>query len=246
MAEAQQTANSDQQQPTTAATTQVSGAEAAPDAKALQQEIERLKAESSEKDNAIRYWHEQAKGAAKSADKAAESAGDEEDLLDVVAKKGSAGLKEVLKKQGFVEASEVEQRIEQRARIIATENELAAKYPELKDSKSDFFKVTAGHYADLIRDGVPQHAAMKQAAKLAALDGYESGKRIPDAEKQEREARARAQAGAPTRKSGEQQTAEENDDLDDVQKTICERFGIDPEKYKARAKAGVVVSGKVK
>lgn len=215
-----------------------------PDPKELQQEIERLKAESSEKDSAIRYWHEQAKGAGKPADKPASDEPDDEDLLDIVAKKGAAGLKEVLKKHGFVDASEVEKRIEKRAVVISTENELAAKYPELKDQKSEFFKATAAHYADLVKEGTPHHVAMKQAARMAALDGYESGKRETTAQKEEREARARAQAGATNRRSAEPE--EGNDELDDEQKRICEALGVDPEKYKERAKAGVRVSGKVK
>lgn len=223
-----------------------SPAEPPVDVKALQQQIEQLKAESSEKDTAIRYWHEQAKSAtAKPPEKPADTpTADEEDLLDVVAKKGAAGLKEVLKKQGFVDQSEVEQRIEARARVIATENELAARYPELKDQKSEFFKATAGHYGDLIKEGVPHHVAMKQAARMAALDGYESGKRMTDAEKEEREARARAQAGASSK--GTPAPEVENEDLDETQKRICEALGVDPEKYKARAKAGVRVGGRVK
>lgn len=163
----------------------------------MQAEIDRLRGESSEKDNAIRYWHEQAKGTASrpTTPKAEAVAEPEEDLLEVVSKRGAAGLKDVLKKQGFVSGDEVEQRIETRARAITTENELATKYPDLKDTKSEFFKETAKHYGELVKEGVPQHVAMKQAARLAELDGYESGKRLPAADKEEREARARAAAG---------------------------------------------------
>lgn len=229
-------------------------AEAAVDAKALHAEIERLRSESLEKDNAIRYWHEQAKaapaGKGEQQSKKDEPA-NEEDLIEVASSKGVKGVAELLKKQGFVSADEVESRIEQRARQIATENELAARYPDLKDEKSEFFKETAKRYKPLTDAGVPKALAMKLAADQAHLDGVESGKRKTSAqieaerkqaEKEERESRARAQAGDRSRNRAVE-AEEENDNLDDFQKAICAAMEIDEDAYKKRAKEGVRVGG---
>jgi hypothetical protein len=233
----------------TTETTTTTETSAQPDPKALQAEVERLRAESAEKDNAIRYWHEQAKSSTtKPAATAAATAADtndqgDEDILEVIAKKGTKGLDEVLAKRGFVRAEDVEARINQKATQIATENELAAKYPDLKDSKSEFFQETAKHYRTLVSDGVPQHVAMKLAAERAELEGFKSGKRQTQAEREEREARARAQAGDRGRSSAARES--ENDDLDSFQKYLCEAMEIDPEQYKKRAKEGVRISGRV-
>jgi hypothetical protein len=214
------------------------------DPKALQAEIERLRAESAEKENAIRYWHEQAKGGSKQPEKT--TAADEpesDDILELISKKGVKGLDEILAKRGFVRAEDVEVRINQRATQIAIENELAAKYPDLKDSKSEFFQETAKHYGILLKDGVPAHLAMKLAAERAELDGFKTGKRQTQQEREEREARARAQAGDRGRSTAAHEP--ENDDLDAFQKYLCDAMEITPEQYKKRAKEGVRISGRV-
>jgi hypothetical protein len=214
------------------------------DPKALQAEVERLRTESAEKDNAIRYWHEQAKSSTtKPAAAAATDDTTEEDVLETIAKKGAKGFDELLSKRGFVRAEDVETRINQRAAQIATENELAASYPELKDNKSEFFQATAKHYGGLVKDGVPQHVAMKLAAERAELEGYKSGKRQTQAEREEREARARAQSG--DRGRGAAAHEPENDDLDTFQKYLCDVMEIEPDAYKKRAKDGVRISGRV-
>jgi len=226
-------------------------AEQQPDPKTLQAEIDRLrneatalKAQTAEQEQAIRYWHEAATegGKKEPAPKQDTPADGEEDLLEVVTRSGAKGLKEVLKKHGFVESSEVDQRIESRAQQIATENELAARYPELKDNKSEFFQATAKEYKVLTDSGVPQALAMKLAAERAELQGYQSGKRLTAAEKEEREARARAQGGGKEKKAAAA-PEEDNDELDAEQKYICEAMGVDPEAYKKRAKAGIVYQG---
>jgi hypothetical protein len=232
----------EQQDPAAAA------AAAVPDAAALQAEIERLKAENAEKDTAARYWHDAAQKAAKNPEKAAAPAKaaateDEEDVdpIELLSKEGSKGLDKLLAKRGFVRADDVDKKIETRAQVIATENALANEYPDLKDSNSEFFKATAGHYKGLVDAGMPQHLAMKFAAEKAELEGYKSGKRLTKADKEEREARAKAQAGDKGSRKAEE--TEESSDLDAFQKYICEQMEISPEQYKKRAKDGVVVTG---
>lgn len=220
-----------------------------PDAKALQAEIERLKAETAEKDVAVRYWHEAAtKGKQQPAqDTKVDPPAEEEDPIAVLSAKGAKGFDEMLEKRGFVRAADVEKTVNAKAAVIAAENALASRYPELKDTKSDFFKATAEHYARLTKaEGVPHLAAMKLAAKEAELDSLNSGKRQTQAQidKEEREARAKAQAGDKRR--GKDADAEpDNDTLDAEQKRVCEQMGITEEAYVKRAKAGVVYGRRV-
>jgi hypothetical protein len=212
--------------------------------KALNEEILRLRAENAEKDSGMRYWHEQAKKAGQPAPAAAATPAaepdEEEDPIELLSKKGTKGLDELLAKRGFVRATDVDARIESKAKTIAAENALAAEYPDLQDKTSDFFKATAVHYRAMIELGVAPNLAMKFAADKADLEGYKSGKRTPG-EKAEREARARAQGGDKTTR--EAAAAEESSELDPFQKYICEQLEITPESYKKRAKDGVVVTG---
>lgn len=217
--------------------------EAQPDAKALQAEIERLKTENAEKDRLAQYWHDEAKKKQTAAPDPKGGKSDEPEEIDpieVLSKEGEKGLDKLLERRGFVRKEQVEQTVNQRAQIIATENDLATRYPELKDSKSDFFKETARHYRELKEQGVAEHVAMKLAAEQTELEGFKSGKRLTPAEKEEREARARAQGSGKEKPGAATTTTEDDDKLDADQKRICAVMGIDEEAYKKRAKAGVV------
>jgi hypothetical protein len=221
-------------------------AEPVVDAKALQTEIDRLKAENAEKDQAARYWHDQVKAQTPAADKtpaAAKTDEDEEDPLEIISKKGAKGLDELLAKRGYMREEEVESRINSKAVQIATENQLAKDYPDLQNSDSDFFKATAVEYAALIAAKVPQTIAMKLAAQQAELQGYKTGKRLTQSEKDERENRARAAGGDKGKKAAPVEE-EDSGDLDEFQARICEEMEITQEQYKARAKKGVVVGSK--
>lgn len=214
------------------------------DAKALQAEIDRLKAENVEKENALRYWHEAATKAkpaeSKKPDEAKKSEETDEDPIEILSREGVKGLDRLMEKRGYVRADQVDSRINQKAQIIAAENELAAAYPDLKDPKSEFFQETAKHYAQLKQRGIPEHEAMRLAAEKAELDSYKSGKRLTRSEKEERESRAKAQGAGKEGKGSAAQHPDEDDKLDADQARICEAFGIDPEAYKKRAKQGVV------
>lgn len=229
---------------TEASAAPAAAAEPAVDAKALQSEIDRLRGESSEKDNAIRYWHEQAKGKQPATAAQPQPVADaEEDPLEVLSKRGAKGLDELLEKRGFVRKADVDNAVNQKAAIIAVENELWKEYPELKDKTSDFFKETAGHYQQLKASGVPEVEAMRTAADRAELAALKSGKRFSAAEKEEREARAKAQGGGKQTKAAAADP-DESTALDDFQKYICEVMEITEDQYIARAKQGVTVRNK--
>lgn len=147
---------------------------------------------------------------------------DEIDLVDVLAKRGGKGLVDVLRKSGFVDQSTADQMIDQRAREISTEQHLRKDYPELENRDSQLFKSAAPRFHELVGQGVPRAAAMRLAVEQAELDGYRSGKRRTATQKEERE--------QPPRR------AEEDENLDDFQKYVCEALEVDPDAYKKRAR----------
>lgn len=214
---------------------------------AIKAENATLKATAAEKEEAARYWHEQAKGKTATAATAKETKTDEEtdpDLLELITSKGVKGLDEVLAKRGFVRQEDVDGKINAKATIIAAENKLGAEYPDLKDTNSEFFKATAVHYKPLVDAGVPQHIAMQLAAEKAELEGYKTGKRLTPTEKAERAARAAAQNPDKTKKAAATEEEEGTGELDDFQLALCEKMEITPEQYRARAKTGVNIGGR--
>jgi hypothetical protein len=217
---------------------------------ALQAQIDALKAESTakdaqiaEKDQAARYWHEEAKKKpAAKADTPIETE-TEEDPLEVLSKKGVKGFKELAEKLGFVSGESVDSRIESRARQLTEDAALAKEYPELADEKSEFFKSTAKHFQTLTAAGVPKGVATRQAANNAYLEGVRSGKIVTKAEQDEREERAAAAGGDKSKGKGKTTSDDENDELSDFQKSICREMGVDEKAYKDRAKKGIVYTG---
>lgn len=211
---------------------------------ALLAQIETLKTENAESKASAQYWHEQAKGKTAQVKEtpAAEEAA--EDILELITTKGAKGLDELLAKRGFVRREDVDATVNAKATTIAAENKLAAEYPDLKDTNSEFFKATATHYAPLVAQGVPQHIAMQLAAEKAELEGYKSGKRLTPTEKTERAARAAAQNPDKSKRGAPVEEEEGTGELDAFQLALCEKMEITPEQYKARAAAGVRIGGR--
>jgi hypothetical protein len=223
---------------------------------ALQTQIDALKAEGAakettfaaqlaEKDEAARYWHEQAKhsGKEKKADTPIETPEIEEDPIEVMSKKGGKGLTELVAKSGFVTKAELASAIETRARQLTDEAALTKEYPDLLDPKSELFKQTATHYRLLIDAGTPHIIATRQAANNAYLDGVKAGKIVTKAQQDDIDAHAAAAGGDTGRKGGKAAAAKDDNELDAFQKNLCEQMGVSEEAYKARAQKGVVYTG---
>jgi hypothetical protein len=221
-------------------------------------ELEAAKATAAEHQNTAKYWYDKSL-AAKPAAPAAAAAVEEIDLLDLITSRGEKGLKEYLKKQGFVSADEVDAKVNDKASQLTGEAQLVKEYPDLADQKSEFFKATAGFYGELKKEGVPERVAMRMAAKEAKLAGIESGtiktpaqKTADDKATREEERRARGAAGAGDH--GGRTSADEDDDTaspDELLaiKRLAEALEIPldkaTERYKARAQKGVQVAVKI-
>lgn len=211
-----------------------------PDAKALQAEVEKLRTQVSEKDEAVRYWHGQAKqGAAPKVEAPAEEE-DKTDLLDLIATKGAKGLKDFMAKSGFVSAADVDARVNERAGQMLRESKLVEEFPDLSDKETPFFKATAKEYNALVKLGVPKGVAMEQAAKNARLAELEAGaggggsdKPKPNAEA-ERQRRIKAQAGDKGRRGSTRE--DDPDTVTELEKEVCEAMGVEPGAYKKRQK----------
>src|SRR5947209_2644486 len=140
-----------------------------PETAELRKELETLKASLAEKDEAVKFWYEKASGGKKEelAKKDAEPE-DDTDLLDLISKSGSKGLKSWMAKQGFTSKDEVDRLVQQRAGQLTREAELVRQYPELKDESSDFFKSVAKEFQKL-KGKVSDDMAMEMAAERVEL-----------------------------------------------------------------------------
>ncbi len=56
-----------------------------------------------------------------------------------------------------------------RAAMLVREQELLARYPDLKKKDSEFFKATALRYGPLFKAGMPAEEAMEKAAQDAGV-----------------------------------------------------------------------------
>jgi hypothetical protein len=251
----------------TAAATAAAAAAAAPtdkgpDAKALADEnalLKRTLADKDrvigEKDQAVQYWHGQAKGAKQPADdkQPPAEAEDTTDLLDLIGTKGAKGLDDYLKAKGFVKGSDVAAAVNTKAQEISREAGVVGRFPELKDQNSEMFKATARHFAELEAEGIKGTRATEVATAMAYAELLEAGKITPrgkkaaepnaggtddDQRESDRLRRVRAQEGDNGRRTGGGGGGKD-DELDPVQKRMVEAFGITEEAYKKRAKEGV-------
>ncbi len=224
---------------------------------ALRTELAASQAQGAEHERTARFWFDKSKNGTPEKPAAATEDADE-DVLDLITSKGAKGLAALLKKQGFISAAEVDEKVNEKAAQITSEAKLLETFPDLADSNSDFFKATVNFYGQLKKEGVPERTAMKLAAQQAKLAGIESGsiktatqKTADDAATRASDRAARAAAGAGDH--GRREAAEEADEeLTAEQRHIAIRLlggaGVTDEqaieKYKARAKKGVAMKSK--
>lgn len=223
------------------------------DTVALQKQIDELKGSNADLTRASEFWQSRAKEQpAAPREKAAPvvEPEDDTDVLDLLTTKGTKGLDELLKKRGFMSRDEVDATVNARANQLTKESELMGQYPDLKNKNTDFFKSTAMHYGDLVKQGVSQTVAMELAAERTELEFMRSGKikSAPQKEldsKAEKEANRLARIAAQGGPAGTRQVADEEEDgpLNDEQKRIVRAMGITEEAYAARAKKGVSMKG---
>ena len=234
----------------------------APPAGPTKEEFEALKAQLADTTRAAEFWQEKASAKPAKGEPKPEPKPEEEpevDMLELITVGGPKAFDKYMKACGYVSRAEVEQAVNSKAAQFSKEQEISARYPDLKDNKSDFFKATAIHYGDLVKQGVPETIAMEVAAEKAELEGIRTGKvKTPaqktDEEKAEKERvrleRIKAQAGD---KPGRQpEAADDDEDLTPEQKRIAIKMlageGVTDEqaieKYRVRAKKGVMMGGR--
>jgi hypothetical protein len=204
----------------------------------LTKERDEATARAKESDDAAKYWHGKVRGSAEEKKSAPEKE-DTTDLLDLVAK-GPKAMNAWLKSQNLMTREEVQAEVNARAHQIVTEQRLADRYPELKDNSSAFHKATIAAAVELKRQGVPDLVALELAAERVANASPKPDAKGDDGDDDvQRKQRAKAQGPEGTKRTRQAPT-EASDDLSQIQLAICDGMGIDPEKYKARAKAGVM------
>ncbi len=226
-------------------------AEAKPDPRDA--EIESLRARAAESEEAARFWSERAK-AAKPAEAQTHVPGEEEDtdddVLGVLATGGAKAFDKAIAKRGFIKAADVEKMVGAKAAEMIREQAVMARYPDLKDKSSEFFKETAKQYNSLKSEGVSGSIAAELAAERAELVLIRTGKIKVEtaADKSKRESaeerRLRADAQAPERGRRHTQAEEDDETLTADQKRICDAMGVKYEDYAKEAKAGVAMSGR--
>lgn len=182
-----------------------------------------------------------------------EAAADEDlDVIEALTSDGAKGLDKILRKLGYARVEDVEQRIEQTRAHMTRDAKLIARYPDLADENSDFFRATAQRYQELVKNPALRDSGMllELAAELAEGDlalrrrqargGRDFGLDDDESE-EERVERVRAQAGSRGRRAAEQ--TPDDDELTPLQKRIAARFGISEDAYRKRARQGVQISG---
>lgn len=219
-------------------------------------DLETANATLGEKDTAIQYWHGKAtKGPAAGGQASVEQPGDDVDLLDVIGTKGTKGLDAVLKARGYVSKDDVQALIAETVQTVSREGKAVERFPELKDTSSEFYKLTIKNVAALKADGITGVKATEIAAERAYLHMVDEGKMDThaqrkakadkageDEEEAERIARANAAGGDTGRRAATK--GKGKGELDAEQKRIIRAMGITEDAYKARADKGVIFSGR--
>ena len=232
-----------------------------PDLAALQKQIETLQSQVAENQRAAEFWH--GKANEKPAPPAKPSEPEDIDLLDLITTKGPKGLDEYLASRGYVSKDQAQGMIESKAKELLSEQELMKQYPDLAPDKrdSEFFKATANEYGRLIKEGVPVHLAMNQAAANTELALLKAGRmkttqHQADEKKAQREAdrlaRIAAQgsdrnARAPEAEEGDEEITPTEDRI--IDGMLVGMIGADGkpmtkeqarEAYKKRANSGTI------
>ena len=230
----------------------------------LQRQIDELKAANAESQRTAQFWQEKASQAPAPAAPAKPAAEEPEvDVLELATKGGNAfkaWLNQWAADNGFVKGDQMTAAMNAKAAELSKQGELIARYPDLKNGGSDFFKATAVEYGNLKKQGVGEVLAMEMAAEKVELRFLREGKtKTPaqtaaDAEAdklQRRRERAAAGSGDRGGRAAAPPEGEGDDELTEDQRNIAIRLLVDDEttpeqaveKYKARAKKGVAMKG---
>ena len=209
-------------------------------------ETARLREQIAEAEANAKYWHEQAKTAPRTAAAAKPAAKLSESMVDAISSEDPERIRKALGELGFVSTDEVDRRVNAKANVVVTEQQLLAAYPDLNDPKSDFYRATAVEYQRLIAD--PDMARSPNTMRVAAeLARAKSGPTKTTESESERAARVSRQSGGGSRRATRAATPEE-EQLSSGQRSIVEKFmaagaPITEEAYKKRAFAGVKLGG---
>jgi hypothetical protein len=195
------------------------------------------------------YWHGQARNAPQQREpkKAEEPKKLSEDPVEAISSGDPERMRKVFRELGFVEASEVDRRVNEKAGSVVSEQQMYTDYPELRDAGSPFFKATATEYQRLARDPAmaKSPSLMSVAAELAAM---KTGRTKPGESEAERAVRVDRQSGDRGRKPASRGTGGESEELTAGQRSVIAKFQaagapLTDESYSARAKKGVQMGG---
>lgn len=153
---------------------------------ALQARLDKLEKQNRELAESERYWAERAKSG-----KSADPEPDEDEIpqpedidispdkfLEELEAKGPKAILEVVKKAGFVPASEAkamaeriaDKRLQAERTRIQQEGQIYREFPDLADEQSDLYKETARVFKEMVEEDpalANSTAAFKSAARLA-------------------------------------------------------------------------------
>jgi hypothetical protein len=239
-----------------------------PALKTVLEELEQLKQRNRELAESERYWAARAKQGGKPEAPADEP--DEDDLpavedidispdafLDELEKKGPKAILEVVKKAGFVPASEAkamaeriaDKRLQAERDRMQAEAKIFREFPDLADEQSDLYKETAKVFREMVEEDpalANSTAAFKSAARLAqrSLSGGAASKKEPASLQERMLAESRRERVAQQGFSrGVQSPGEDDDELTPTQKMIARNLGVSEAEYRKYAKAGVTMAG---
>lgn len=209
-------------------------------------ELAALRAEIAENKRATEFWYGKATAAAAAPPPAAEPEPELEDvdLLDLISTGGTKAFDKYMKGRGYMSKAEVDLVVNTKANQLSAEADLIGAYPDLRKPDSPFFQATAAAYGELKRQGVPEALAMKLAAERAELQGFKSGKTKlvdPNDKEAARLARVKAQSGDKSARAAATADPDDDDEITDQERHICEAMGITVEAYQKRAKGGVAM-----
>jgi hypothetical protein len=238
--------------------------------KEMRRSMKELRTSVSQANQTAQFWMQKAQG---TQEKAAPAAEEEPklsvDLVEAIANGDVKAITAALKEMGFARTSDVQRDVDRKLtgsrNAQNSDQALIDEYPELADSKSEFFRVTAEIYNNLLREdpslkgsNVLTKVAAELAEKRLGLDepaparGRRAAAREEDDEEEEdgaeadRVRRVAQQSGGRNRRPAQADPA--STELDRMQKSIVAKLraaggDISEEGYKKRATAGIRMSG---
>jgi hypothetical protein len=244
-----------------------------PELKKLQADLKRETARRKEAEDGMRFWSEKAgrEASAERApkpDKEEEAEKLTVDLVEAITNGDAKQIKAAMRELGFVQKGEVSHEIDSKIGTtkaqIVHEAKLYKEYPDLEDENSELFEKTKEVYTELVakdKDLQKSPKLVEMAARIAQAElGKTAGKPKPKSKTEpdededepefeaDRQERVRSQQGSRGRRTSDPQAGRDSEELTSQQKSIVEKFraagaDINEDKYRARAKKGVQMSG---